>query len=209
MARVWGRVAGTTRDASSSRWAARARDDSQDPPIRLPDGSLAASFLALGMLAVPVFVSMPLELLPLHVFGFSALAAVAQDHPSRARILDYLRTVPGDHFRSIARGVQLSLGETRHHLNMLLRRGHIRENKDEGRSRYYVKDCPERNERATQYWAARNLRVRVLNEVHAGRAIRPSEVAASLGISRQLAWYHLRRLEQSGRLPPGGSRSRI
>ncbi len=177
--------------------------------MHVSDGSVAASFLALGMLAVPAFVSMPLELIPFHVFGFSALAAIAQDHPSRSRILDYLRTVPGDHFRSIARGVPLSLGETRHHLNMLLRRGHIRENKDEGRCRYYVKDCPERNERASQEWAAQNPRIRVLNAVHDGHATRPSELAASLGISRQLAWYHLRRLEQSGRIPSGGPRSQM
>jgi len=177
--------------------------------MHVSDGSVAASFLALGMLAVPSFVLMSLVLIPFHVFGFSALAAIAQDHPSRSRILDYLRTVPGDHFRSIARGVPLSLGETRHHLNMLLRRGHIRENKDEGRCRYYVKDCPERNERASQEWAAQNPRIRVLNAVHDGHATRPSELAASLGISRQLAWYHLRRLEQSGRIPSGGPRSQM
>jgi predicted transcriptional regulator len=124
-------------------------------------------------------------------------------HASRRKIYEHLLRLPGDHFRAIARAVRMSVGSARHHLAVLVRSGLVYEEKAEGRCRYY----PRGGAIATQitglyrkHWRYRDLRFRVLLAVHAVRAAGPSTVARTLGISRQLAQYHLTRLAKQGKL---------
>lgn len=124
-------------------------------------------------------------------------------HASRRQIFEHLLRLPGDHFRSIARAMRMSVGSARHHLAVLVRSGLVYEEKAEGRCRYY----PRGGVATTQimglyrkHWKYRDLRFRVLLAVHAVRAAQPSTVARTLGISRQLAAYHLARLEKQGKL---------
>ncbi len=131
-----------------------------------------------------------------------ALGAVRAEHPTRVRILAYLEAVPGDHFSSIARGVHVSRAEARHHLNVLMKRGQVREVRHCGRLRYYANEGSSADRNATfgAYWEMRECRVRVLRFVQARTVAGPSNVAAGLGISRQLADYHLQHLAASGLL---------
>ena len=129
------------------------------------------------------------------------LVAGPENHPTRRRILDYLRAIPGDHFRSIARNLGLSVGETRHHLHMLIREELVFERKEGGRSRYYVRDRladAERNELFSRQWAYRDLRMRILTRLRTAGPASGKELAGELGISRQLAAYHLARLAELG-----------
>lgn len=145
------------------------------------------------------------------VFAPLALIAAPLDHPTRLRILRHLRMLPGDHFRSIVRHLDLSVGETRHHLHVLHRHGLVRELKGGGRSRYYPRDAESdagRNELYERHWAYRDLRMRVHRRVCDLGTTSAKEVADGLGISRQLAWYHLQRLVASGHLHRDGSRYR-
>ncbi len=147
-------------------------------------------------------------------FAGPALAIVARTphpHPTRTRILAHLRRLPGDHLRSIARSVQVSLGEARYHLHVLHRSGAVQEEKTSHRSRYYPLDSAQQAEWNLLYrrhWEHREVRTRVLSAVRAEGSLRPAEVARRIGISRQLATYHLDRLIRSGAVAREGSRYR-
>ena len=128
-------------------------------------------------------------------------AASYRDHPVRRRIYEHLLRLPGDHLRSIARALRLDLGTARHHLDVLVRRGLVVRDDGDGRCRFYpVGDGShdERNRLFVSHWKYRDLRLRVLMAVGRMKDARPSTVAGSLRISRQLAAYHLSRLEVLG-----------
>jgi len=123
------------------------------------------------------------------------------DHQTRHQIYQRLLLLPGDHFRSIARAAGVGVGTARHHLQILVREEIVYEEKREGRSRYYVAGDEfqrERNELFGKHWSYRETRLRiwtVLNRLQEGTAAR---IAHVLGISRQLAAYHMIRFEREG-----------
>lgn len=138
-------------------------------------------------------------LLPAVAVGYLRVAGL--DHPTRVRIYNHLLVLPGDHFRSIVRSLRIGVGEGRHHLNVMLRNGLVREEKTNGRCRYYAEGqgpTADRNELFAKHWGYRDLRLRVLYAVRNLGEAKPSNVAKSLGISRQLAAYHLASLEEVG-----------
>jgi len=125
------------------------------------------------------------------------------DHPARRRIYEHLLRLPGDHFRAIARTLRLSVGVARYHLGVLVRGGLVYEERAEGRVRYYPRGGAVAAQLVRLYqkhWRYRDLRFRVLLAVHALREASPAAVGRALGISRQLASYHLGRLAKRGRL---------
>jgi predicted transcriptional regulator len=133
--------------------------------------------------------------------SYATIAVV--DHPSRRRIYEHLLRVPGDHFRAIVRALRLSVGVVRHHLSVLIRAGLVSLQRAGGRVRYYPRGGAVPAHLAKLYerhWKYRDLRFRVLLSVHALRAAPPAKVARALGISRQLAAYHLSRLAERGQL---------
>ncbi len=153
--------------------------------VTIPNGSgVAASALAF---------------LPIFVVGYTRAAGL--DHPTRVRIYNHLLVLPGDHFRSIVRSLRIGVGEGRHHLSVMLRTGLVREDKTNGRCRYYAEGGPpvrDRNELFAKHWNYRDLRLRVFFTVRDLGEARPSTVAKALNISRQLAAYHLANLEDLG-----------
>lgn len=123
------------------------------------------------------------------------------EQPTRRRIVEHLRLLPGDHFRSIMRTLHLSSGTAKHHLGVLEREGLVRSERMQGKLRYFASSDaapPAMNELFKQYWKYRDLRVRVWSAVRRSADARPSTVAASVGVSRQLALYHLKALEELG-----------
>jgi predicted transcriptional regulator len=128
-------------------------------------------------------------------------AADLLEQPTRARIVEHLRLLPGDHFRSIVRTLQLSLGTARHHLAVLGKSGLVFSEKIGGKLRYFavVKgSASPMNETFKQYWKYRDLRARVWSTVLRETEARPSSVAERLGVSRQVAAYHLSCLTELG-----------
>ena len=127
----------------------------------------------------------------------------AHDHPVRRRIYEHLLRLPGDHLCAIARSLRLDLGTTRHHLAELIRRGLVVRQGEDAKRRFYPVghgSATERNRLYMEHWKYRDIRLRVLQAVSRLEVARPSSVARSLGISRQLAAYHLGRLEELGLL---------
>ncbi len=125
------------------------------------------------------------------------------DQPVRRRIYAHLLALPGDHFRSIARALHLDTSTARHHLEALVRQGWVIRDDWNGRCRYYPvgPGCrEERNRLYMDHWKYRDLRLRVLIAARGMASAGPTDVARSLRISRQLAGYHLARLQGMGLL---------
>ena len=134
------------------------------------------------------------------VRGGNSLRGMGLDHPTRRHIYQHLLRLPGDHFRSIARSLGLALGTTTHHLEVLVRDGFVGLEKTNGRCRYYAKGSaapPDRNQLFMKHWSYRDLRLRVLFVVIRNPGARVTGIAKRVGISRQLAAYHLARLEDA------------
>lgn len=127
------------------------------------------------------------------------------EHATRRIIYERLLLLPGDHFRSIARGLHLGHGSARYHLSVLVDRGLVTVEKVDGRARYFAvgpRAEPEKNAIYRKHWVLRDLRGRVLLAARQSQSPNATSVAEHLGISRQLAAYHLARLKESGLLKP-------
>lgn len=131
-------------------------------------------------------------------------------HPVRRRIYDHLGRLPGDHFRSVARSLDLAVGTARYHLDALLRDGVVYKEDTNGRARYYVTGGEaDVNRLYARHWEFRDVRLRVLGTVRRLEKAQPATIARVLGISRQLASYHLARLQKAGRVRREGSMFRL
>jgi len=105
--------------------------------------------------------------------------------------------------------MRIGFGTTLHHLNVLVSGGLIRTDKGNGRRRYYAigqGSEPQRNHLYERHWEFRDLRMRILLVVRRLKQTSPTQVAKSLGISRQLAAYHLQRLQEIGLVHREGRR---
>ncbi len=123
-------------------------------------------------------------------------------HPCRRAILDHLSGEPGDHLRSIARDLALPLGSVRFHLAMLEKCGLVRAESRGGKARYFrvgPGSSAQSNDLFSRYWSYHDVRSRVAAAAARLASRDVSRVAASVGISRQLALYHLRRLPDGAR----------
>ncbi len=132
-------------------------------------------------------------------------------HPVRMRILARLSLLPGDHFRSVVRFLGVGMGAAEHHLRVLVDQGLVREERSNGRCRYYLAGAVEdleRNHLFAQHWVYRDVRARILLVLRREEEASPLLVARALGISRQLAAYHLARLVERGLATKSGGRYR-
>ena len=142
------------------------------------------------------------------LIGLGLLAGLK--HPVRRQIYDHLRLLPGDHFRSVARSLRLAVGTARYHLNALVQDGLIYKQGMNGRTRYYVSGGEaEMNRLYARHWEYRDVRMRVLLTLKQMDSAQPAAIAKVLGISRQLASYHLRCLEKAGRVRRHGASYRV
>lgn len=95
----------------------------------------------------------------------------------------------------------------RYHLLVLKRESLVRCERIAGKSRYFATtkgQTLEKNDLYKKYWARSDLRARVWSAVLRLPDPRPSSVAAALGLSRQLAAYHLKQLAREGRVVASG-----
>jgi len=134
------------------------------------------------------------------------------EQATRRRVYEHLLLLPGDHFRSIVRSLRIGVGTAQHHLRVLVRGGLVYERKAEGRSRYYVSGDSEqlaKNDLFGKHWGFRDLRLRVWNALNRTGESTATKIATILGITRQLAAYHLGRLEEKGLVSSQNRRYRV
>lgn len=117
----------------------------------------------------------------------------------RAGIHAHVVANPGVRYENMRRALGLSNGAIAFHLRVLEREGYLSVHKDWTRRRYYATG------RAPPGAARGEVAESVTRLLRESPGLGMSEVARRLGISRQLAGYHLRRLEAQGALRRAGN----
>ncbi len=123
-----------------------------------------------------------------------------EEPTTRERLTQLVYTMPGIHLRMAQRALEKSIGTVVHHVEVLVDDGIIRRER-EGR---YVRLYPNARPRgsvthalAKRFWRLSSAAGRVFHVLSRG-PMRLVEVARRAGVSKQLAYYHLRRLLSQG-----------
>ena len=112
------------------------------------------------------------------------------DNFTRGEIYAYVRLNPGDTYADIKRNLGLSTGPLTYHLAVLEREELIRSVLRGSRKLFYPRDVqiPENG------GGLHALQTRILTALREDPGIAVNELAAALGVSRQVALYHVRKL---------------
>lgn len=168
-------------------------------------GTLALAAGALSMLSVGALIGFASwrrwDLLAAALYTRLRREAI-DAHPSRAKILDAVRASPGLALADAQRATGLANGPFEHHLRKLVdaRRVVI---VAEGRSRFLrLPDAPPSAAPGTTTGAIEAL-------IRDKGAMRSTQIARELGLSRQALHYHLRKLSAEGRVDVRLARGRV
>ncbi|HKZ63990.1 MAG TPA: PKD domain-containing protein [Thermoplasmata archaeon] len=112
------------------------------------------------------------------------------DNFTRGEIYGFIRSSPGESYSDIKRNLGLPTGELTYHLAVLERMGLVRSVPDRARKLFYPADVPvPRNGGDLRAW-----QIRIVGILKGDPGIDVSDLAGLLGVSRQVALYHLRKL---------------
>ena len=134
------------------------------------------------------------------------------EQPTRRRLYEHVLRLPGDHFRSIVRALGIGVGTACYHLDILVREGIVYERKSGGRARFYAAGDQkqlDRNELFGKHWKYRKTRIRIWRALTRQGESTAAWIADVLGITRQLATYHLGQLEACGFVSREDGRYRV
>jgi predicted transcriptional regulator len=116
------------------------------------------------------------------------------DHFIRGQIYGYLVVHPGDNYTTIKRNLDLTNGTLTYHLDVLEREGFIN-SQLRGTRRFYYPKGTKMPDNGTGFPAIKDDMIMRVEETP-GITVR--DLAALIGVSRQLTNYHLRALIQEG-----------
>lgn len=129
----------------------------------------------------------------------SGYAKISSDqllsHPTRNQVMNYLKEHPGAHFKLISRGVATPPGTLRHHLNYLEREGLVRINYEGMYKRYFPTGAhldPDKIEKGN-----REAIIQVLGRYP---GISQVDLRSIVGIPKQTLSYHIKKLQEDGKL---------
>jgi len=120
----------------------------------------------------------------------------ALDHFLRGRMYDYIESNPGVTYSAIRDRFALSNGTTTYHLAVLDILGYVKSSFSGARKCYFPIDFVGKESERT----LTDLQGRILGVLRAHDEAAPSEVARTVGISRQRASYNLRKMVEYGLL---------
>jgi len=129
-----------------------------------------------------------------------------KDSEIRGAILYYVRVHPGDTYMDLKRNLDLNDGAVTYHLARLEKDGLVRSAIRGARKRYYPAQMRVPLENGGEL---HEIQQRILRVVAASPGMPVSVLAEQLGVSTQLALYHLRKLSQAQRLELGRSGFRL
>lgn len=119
------------------------------------------------------------------------------DSEVRSKIYDYIEKNPGAHLRMITRDLQLGMGATQHHLDVLAKSGRIKSRRINVYRHYYAASVLEKEHRIIAFLrqeTARDIMIYLL--VHPGST--QSEIVNFKGFSAPTINWHMTRLEEAG-----------
>ena len=115
------------------------------------------------------------------------------DQFTRGQIFGYVRVHPGDSFTDLKRNLQLENGVLAYHLNVLEKENLVRSRTKGTRRLYFPLEAVP-----VEDGGLHELQDRMLETLQGAPGITVRELADKLGVSRQLAVYHLRALASRG-----------
>jgi len=116
------------------------------------------------------------------------------DQFTRGQIYGYVRVHPGDSFTDLKRNLQLENGVLAYHLQVLEKEGLVRSRTKGTRRLYFsLESVP------VEDGGLHELQQRMIEVLAAKPGLTVRELADALGVSRQLAIYHLRALTSQGK----------
>jgi predicted transcriptional regulator/uncharacterized membrane protein len=151
---------------------------------------LALSGLALGWNEV-VLVAFINLLLPLYV---KLRREEVLDHYTRGKIHGYIIANPGEHYNSLKAQLRLKNGTLAYHLRVLEREGYVKTTRDGMFKRFYPMEAlvPRRR---SEFSGMQEI---VLEHIRAAPGTNQNELARQMGVSSQVANYHIRSLVAAG-----------
>jgi predicted transcriptional regulator len=117
------------------------------------------------------------------------------NQPIRYKIHGYVIGNPGAHFGLIKQDLKLGNGQVVYHLKRLMEADLIYSKEDGIRKRFYPKEFPESETNGHHF---NHIEEKILKLVKETRGITQKKIAHSIGISRQVAGYHLSKMEEIG-----------
>ncbi|UCF08077.1 MAG: PKD domain-containing protein, partial [Thermoplasmata archaeon] len=117
------------------------------------------------------------------------------DQPTRYKIYGYLIGNPGAHFGLIKDDLELGSGQLVHHLKQLQDAKLIYSRQDGVKKRFYPTSLPKPKEGR---FHVSDFQEKILGIIKRNEGIPQKRIAVSLGISRQVAGYHLTIMERKG-----------
>jgi predicted transcriptional regulator len=117
------------------------------------------------------------------------------DQPIRYKIHGYVIGNPGAHFGSIKKDLDLHNGQLAHHLTQLIRTNLIYSRLDRAKKRFYPVDYQKNIGDEDDFIS---LQEKILGVITENSGINQKKVASEIGISRQVARYHLIKMEKEG-----------
>jgi predicted transcriptional regulator len=117
------------------------------------------------------------------------------DQPIRYKIHGYILGNPGSHFGLLKQDLDLPNGQLAHHLNQLTRTNIIYSKADGTKRRFYPMSYPKSKGNEHHF---SNLQEKILGIIKENSGISQKKLASEMGISRQVAGYHLTKMEKEG-----------
>jgi DNA-binding transcriptional ArsR family regulator len=117
------------------------------------------------------------------------------DQPTRYKIYGFIRGNPGAHFGLIKEDLELGSGQLVYHLKQLKEAKLIYSREDGIKKRFYPANVPKPKSGKPQL---SELQEKILGIIKRDSGIGQKKIASSMGITRQVAGYHLLILERKG-----------
>jgi predicted transcriptional regulator len=117
------------------------------------------------------------------------------DQPTRHKIHGYLIGNPGAHLGLIKQDLKLGNGQVVYHLKRLMEADLIYSKEDGIRKRFYPKEYPESKTNGHHF---NHVEQKILKLITKTSGLTQKKIAGSIGISRQVAGYHLSKMEKEG-----------
>lgn len=117
------------------------------------------------------------------------------NHPVRHKIHGYIIASPGAHFGLIKQDLDLGNGQLIYHLKRLMEATLIYSKEDGIKKRFYPVDFPKT--KAKDYYLS-VVQEKIFGVIQKKPGISQKKIASSTGVSRQVAGYHLSKLEEVG-----------
>ena len=117
------------------------------------------------------------------------------DQPTRYKIYGYIIGNPGAHFGLIKQELGLPNGQLVHHLRQLKHVHLIYSTEDGIKKRFYPVEFPK--PKTDEHYFTK-IQEKILGVIKENSGISQKRIASSAGISRQVASYHLTKMEQIG-----------